>query len=153
MSLKSSKSVVNSAIKKILPVRLKSNGTLFFFDRQFATLLPDLVLIERYIFNSFFILCSLIVCSVSLREVYFSSIVCSVSEQGSAPAGARPLGTPPNQLSPTAPASWGVPSPASFKYALRNISYMHSFKISKISSRDNLLQQPPVRTVDSAIAL
>ncbi len=102
MSLKSSKSVVNSAIKKILPVRLKSNGTLFFFDRQFATLLPDLVLIERYIFNSFFILCSLIVCSVSLREVYFSSIVYSVSEQGSAPAGARPLGTPANQLSPTA---------------------------------------------------
>jgi len=43
-----------------------------------------------------------IVYLVSLRVVYFSTIICSVSEQGSAPAGARPLGTPANQLSPTA---------------------------------------------------
>ena len=44
----------------------------------------------------------LIVRLVSLRVVYISFTVGFVSEQGSAPAGARPLGTPANQLSPAA---------------------------------------------------
>ena len=65
-------------------------------------LLPVLVCKERCYLIYVFILFSLIVYLVSLRVVLFSTIICFVSDKGSALDGARPLGTPPNQLSPTA---------------------------------------------------